>query len=83
MAKEKTPKKMEKLYERIKNLNMTTLELKEKRKKSVMRHTQNDVVKTQILSLAKKIESMPENLEKERQDMLVKELNRLVDVITK
>lgn len=48
-----------------------------------MRYSQNDVVKAQILSLAQKIENMPENLEKERQDMLVKELNRLVDTITK
>ena len=31
----------------------------------------------------KKIESMPEHLEKEREDMLVKELNKLVDTVTK
>ena len=83
IAKEKTPKKMEKLYEQIKKINMTTLELREMRKKGNKRSTQNDVVRAQILSLVKKIENMPENLEKERQDMLVKELNKLVDAVTK
>ena len=83
IAKEKTPKKMEKLYEHVKKINMTTLELREMRKKGSKRSTQNDVVRTQILSLVKKIESMPEHLEKEREDMLVKELNKLVDTVTK
>lgn len=83
IAKEKTPKKMSKLYERVKKINMTTLELRDIRKKGNKRSILNDVVRTQILSLVKKIENMPEHLEKERQDMLVKELNKLVDAATK
>ena len=64
-------------------MSTTTLELREIRKKGGKRSNQNDIVRIQILSLVKKIQNMPEYLEKERQDMLVKELNKLVDAVTK
>ena len=53
------------------------------RKKGSNRSTQDDVVRTQILSLVKKIENFPEHLKKERQDMLMRELKKLVDAATK
>lgn len=83
ISKEKTPEKMKKLYDNVRKMNMTTLELRELRKKSnVQRPINNDVLRSQILSLLKKIENMPEKMNKERQDMLIKEFGKLISAAT-